>query len=139
VPPRRPLLSAPSLKCGLSEFSVLPVVFFAATIVVCACSCSLTMPHEKWLERLSPDRRSSARRPFTRSVEFPKVALLAHGKRTRPRWTAAATATAETCSRYLNLSTRMTSARRSLGSLRRQRDLLWSSGAQLSSRSVEAH
>jgi len=29
-----------------------------------------------------------------------------------PRWTAAATATAETCSRDLNLSTRMTSARR---------------------------
>jgi hypothetical protein len=77
--------------------------------------------------------RSSARRPFTRSVEFPKVALLAHGKRTRPRWTAAVTAMAETYSRDLNLSTRMTSARRSLGSLRRLRDLYWSGGAQLRS------
>jgi len=76
---------------------------------------------------------------FTRSVEFPKVALLAHGKRTRPRWTAAATATAETCSRDLNLSTLMTSARRSLGSLRRLRDLSWNGGAQLSSRCVESH
>ena len=35
------------------------------------------------------------------------VALLAHGTRTRPVWTGAATATAETCSRDANLSTCM--------------------------------
>jgi hypothetical protein len=71
--------------------------------------CRSRRPLSLWRLR----RRSSA-----------KVALLAYGKRTRPRWAAAATATAETCSRDLNnLSTRMTSARRSLGSLRRLRDL----------------
>jgi hypothetical protein len=62
------------------------------------------MPHEKRLERhtiatSSFERQAAAAHAF--HVEFPKVALLAHGKRTRPKWTAAATATAETCSRDL--------------------------------------
>ena len=43
------------------------------------------MRQRKRLQGLYPNRRSSSRSPFTRSVEFPKVALLlAHGTRTRP-------------------------------------------------------
>ena len=59
----------------------------------------------------------------TRSVEFPKVALLARRVRTRRRWTTDATATATTCSREQNPSSRISSARRTPGFQSRVRAL----------------
>jgi hypothetical protein len=96
----------------------------------CKSRCFPTICHTKAARGTIAGSPFEHRRPFTRSVEFPKVALLAQPWEAHVayRWTAAARpATAETCSpRDLNLSTRMTSARRSLGSLRRLRDLSWS-------------
>jgi len=76
---------------------------------------------------------------LTRSVEFPKVALLAHRTRTRPGWTGAATATAETCSRDVNLATWMTSAWRSPGFRRRVRALHRVAERSRASVCIEAH
>ena len=105
---------------------------------------TFTVSQEKCVERLAESSFEHVDAvPSSRSVEFLKVALLAHRALTWRRWTAEATSTVATCSQEQNPSSRIPpgtgNARRPPGLQRRVRALHGVANRSRAQASIDAH